>query len=845
MSFPRLLVVAFAALSVSSAFALDQSSLRLAKESPTSVVLSWSDPDPTVFCIVRDPSGVPTSLIASVSGLSYVDAAPSAPLLYYSVDEPASGACGVVPPPCASAAVLDCGGSASSANDAVGSTNGPSHYACGVTDATGPEMTYTFAPVADARVTASLTGLTADLDIFILADQGTGCDATTCIDGGADSITWDAVAGMTYYIVVDGRVGAVSPFTVSLTCPPPPPPTCASVGNVTCAGIVTARNDGAGSTNRITSYPNCTGRDASGPEIAYTFTASDAGLTTAALANAAPGLNLYVLSDAGAGCDPAQCISSGTTTASFTAAVGATYYVVVEGSLGAVGSFDLSMSCPSLPTSCAPIGLLDCGSSVFGSTTAVGTSNSLTDYPGCFSPGYTGREAVYEFDATADDTLTAQISNAPAGLDVIVLMDGGSGCETATCIAAGDTSTTFPVTAGSKYFVVIDGPAPVTGSFQLDVACAGSQCLPTATLLCGMADASNNAWPVFTDVNDAYPCAAGLDETGPEYSYRFTATQSGSVTATLSNLTVDLDVFVLEPTLGCSPDACVAFGDNGVTFPVTGGQTYNVVVDGRAGVEGFFRLDLACAIPPSSCDPHGVIACGDLVGNDSAAGRRQVSSWPCAPGLDESGPEYVFQYSPTESARVRVVMDLNIEDLDLFIIEDQGSGCQPAGCIATGDTEVSFDAVAGKVYYVIVDGRAGASDIFRLWMDCERVPGACHAAAPIGCGDTVSGRNDAAGSTDAIDSYPACIVYPEDGPEFTYEFVPTVSGMLHAEISNFSTDLDVFVLQDSGGGCNAGSCIGAGNTLVDVAVTAGTRYFIIVEGFAGNVGSYDLSVTCN
>ena len=88
MSFPRLLVVAFATLSASSAFALDQSSLRLAKQSPTSVVLSWSDPDPTVFCIVRDPSGVPTSLLASTGTLSYVDAAPSVPLLYYSVDEP-------------------------------------------------------------------------------------------------------------------------------------------------------------------------------------------------------------------------------------------------------------------------------------------------------------------------------------------------------------------------------------------------------------------------------------------------------------------------------------------------------------------------------------------------------------------------------------------------------------------------------------------------------------------------------------------------------------------------------------------------------------------------------------
>jgi hypothetical protein len=410
-------------------------------------------------------------------------------------------------------------------------------------------------------------------------------------------------------------------------------------------------------------------------------------------------------------------------------------------------------------------------------------------------------------------------------------------------VTSGDTTAVFQATAGQRYWIVVDAPAGITGTYDLGLACAAAECNPDAILLCGDAIAHNNAWPVFTDVNDTYPCTP-FDMSGPEYAFRFTATQSGQATAALSNMTGELDVVILDGTLGCSAAACMAWGDTTIDFAIVGGRTYDVIVDGRAGAEGFFRLDLTCVVPPATCDPHGVIRCGDLVGNDSAAGRDVVDSWPCAPGLDTSGEEYVFQFVPTEDATVRVVMDINTEDLDLFVVQDGGAGCQPSGCIATGDTEVTFDAVAGRVYYVLVDGRSGVSDIFRLWMDCQRLPGRCRAGGSIGCGQTISGRNDQGGSTDAIDQYPTCVPYPEDGPEYTYEFIAASTGIVRATLSNLTGDLDIVVLHDTGSGCVEPACVGIGNMTVDVPVSAGERYFVVVEGFSGNVGGYDVTVEC-
>ena len=45
----------------------------------------------------------------------------------------------------------------------------------GVSDATGPEQIYTFAPGADVNATLELTTGIAGLDVLVLEDRGAGC----------------------------------------------------------------------------------------------------------------------------------------------------------------------------------------------------------------------------------------------------------------------------------------------------------------------------------------------------------------------------------------------------------------------------------------------------------------------------------------------------------------------------------------------------------------------------------------------------------------------------------------------------------------------------------------------
>lgn len=95
---------------------------------------------------------------------------------------------------------------------------------------------------------------------------------------------------------------------------------------------------------------------------------------------------------------------------------------------------------------------------------------------------------------------------------------------------------------------------------------------------------------------DSYSCSPWY-ESGPEVFHTFTLPAGGfwQVSASLRDITVDLDVFLLGPQ-GCSPNLdCVDFGDIGLVIGgASGGATYHVVVDGFNGAAGDYHLDIEC-----------------------------------------------------------------------------------------------------------------------------------------------------------------------------------------------------------------------------------------------------------
>ncbi|MBN2496810.1 MAG: PPC domain-containing protein [Deltaproteobacteria bacterium] len=116
---------------------------------------------------------------------------------------------------CQAVAVIACGEALGGSNR--GQASNIDRYNCSGWDESGPEMVYHFEVPADQHVSMSLSNMSADLDIFLLEP---GCAEDACQTYGGVSLAFDAVAGTTYFVSVDGYYGAESDFTLSVACTP-------------------------------------------------------------------------------------------------------------------------------------------------------------------------------------------------------------------------------------------------------------------------------------------------------------------------------------------------------------------------------------------------------------------------------------------------------------------------------------------------------------------------------------------------------------------------------------------------------------------------------------------------
>ena len=107
---------------------------------------------------------------------------------------------------------------------------------------------------------------------------------------------------------------------------------------------------------------------------------------------------------------------------------------------------------------------------------------------------------------------------------------------------------------------------------------------------------SSGGW--YNDYED-YSCVKWLVEAGPDVVYSFTLASPGTLSVTLSGLSVDLDLFLCN---GPGEGDCVAYSVNGGTedeqidYTAAAG-VYYVVVDGYLGASGSYDLDMSFATP--------------------------------------------------------------------------------------------------------------------------------------------------------------------------------------------------------------------------------------------------------
>ena len=140
------------------------------------------------------------------------------------------GSINVTSDPCAGA--LDCSTAIALTPDVpiTSTTTGQSSNVCSYTCSTryesGPEVVHRITTTQAGNLIATLTGISADLNVFILL----GCQTNTCVSGGSVAAFYDRAPAGTYYIVVDGRNGAQGNYTLTVnSCVAPTAPKITSI----------------------------------------------------------------------------------------------------------------------------------------------------------------------------------------------------------------------------------------------------------------------------------------------------------------------------------------------------------------------------------------------------------------------------------------------------------------------------------------------------------------------------------------------------------------------------------------------------------------------------------------
>lgn len=167
---------------------------------------------------------------------------------------------------------------------------------------------------------------------------------------------------------------------------------------------------------------------------------------------------------------------------------------------------------------------------------------------------------------------------------------------------------------------------------------------------------------------------------------------------------------------------------------------------------------------------------------------------------------------------------------------------------ANGDvfcSTVSFVTEAGVDYLILVQGYDGDTGPFTLTAACAGITAdVCQGALPIACGNTYAGTTESATS----DASPFCetgITAP--GVWYTITGNGQQVSISTCPDEQYDTKLNVY-----SGSCAELVCV-AGNddagddgycSTVVFFAEAGIPYFVLVQGYGGETGPFDLAVTC-
>ncbi len=270
--------------------------------------------------------------------------------------------------------------------------------------------------------------------------------------------------------------------------------------------------------------------------------------------------------------------------------------------------------------------------------TFTGTTSGTSSLAGTCGSSGSSPEQAFQWTPAVSGPATIETCGSGTTYDSVLYLRAAS-CATGAEVQCNDDACanstglvrasrlTPSVTAGTTYYIVVDGYAGSRGSFALRVTPPGASTTTTtaptttsttttssttSTTLAGAACGSATVIPAgggtFTGTTSGTSTLAGtcgISGLAPERVFQWTPTTSGIATIQTCGAGTNYDsvLYVRSPTCtspevtaGCNDDACPnasgLFRASKVMPSVTAGQTYFIVVDGYAGSSGSFTLSV-------------------------------------------------------------------------------------------------------------------------------------------------------------------------------------------------------------------------------------------------------------
>lgn len=368
------------------------------------------------------------------------------------------------------------------------------------------------------------------------------------------------------------------------------------------------------------------------------------------------------------------------------------------------------------------------------SDTASGDTTDATHEsgePDHYIPGSSGTSSVW-FSWTAPSSGTAAISTCPNGLpsfSVVASIYTGSSVNSLTKVGSGNCRLhRFQAEPGTTYWIAVDGTTPLErGAFDL-----------TLELLDPPANDNFVNSEVLTGASDATTGdtrAASRESGEPDHSGRpgegsvwfsWVAPASGTVVANICS-DLDFDATIAAYT-GSSLNSLTEVDSDfcNLVFQAQQGTAYRIAVDGWYSARGTFDLTLELSVPPVNDNFAGAEV---LTGtSDTASGdSSNASDEPDEPDhLGYGGFDSVW-FSWTAPSSGTAEIDTCGSSFDTFLTVYTGSSLGSLSQVTGNDdgascgpgSELTFSAVSGTTYRIVIDGYGGGAYSLALLLSAE------------------------------------------------------------------------------------------------------------------------------